>query len=158
MSLPFHRMVGGLLLLAILAFGCARAQAEDPNADIYGTWKIKTFAGSAESFGLTDKQIRALIGKPVLISAEKFVFNGRTCLHPNYQRSTEETKTYFLREWRADLSELPLPNPVTIIETGCNMVYPINMNHIIVAEDSGVFFEAVRVRSAASKSTSAGRR
>lgn len=146
MSQSFCRIVGRWLVLAILSVGCARAHAQDPNADIYGTWKIKTFAGSAESFGLNDKQIRALIGKPVLISAEKFVFNGRTCMHPSYQRSTEETKAYFLREWRADSSELPLPNPVTIIGTGCNMVYPINKNHIIVAEDSGVFFEAVRVK------------
>lgn len=145
MSQPFQRLVERFLLVTILTFGCSGAQAQDPNADIYGTWKIKTFAGSAESFGLTEKQIRALIGTPVLISPERFSFNGRSCMYPNYKRSTEDTKAYFLREWRANSSELRLPNPVTIIETGCNMVYPINRNHIIVAEDSGVFFEAVRV-------------
>ena len=49
------------------------------------------------------------------------------------------------REWRADSSELPLPNPVTVIETDCNMLYPIRKDQVIVAE-SGNFFEAVRVR------------
>jgi uncharacterized protein (DUF1800 family) len=50
------------MLLAILAFERVRTQAQDPNANIYGTWKNKAFAGSVESFGLSDRLILALIG------------------------------------------------------------------------------------------------
>lgn len=139
------RSLARFLMFAALGVVPFVSHAQDPNADIYGKWKIKSFAGSAESFGLSERQIHALIGKPVLISAERFVFNGRTCMHPTYKRSVEETPTYFRREWRADSSELPLPNPVTIVETGCNLLYPIRKDHIIIAEESGVFFEAVRV-------------
>lgn len=136
----------GRLFFAFLGMMPFISHAQVTNDDIYGKWKIKTFAGSADSFGLSERQIHALIGKTVLISAEKFVFNGRTCTHPTYKRSVERTTTYFRREWRADSSELPLPNPVTIIETGCNIIYPIRKDHMIIAEESGVFFEAVRVK------------
>jgi hypothetical protein len=142
---------GDRLCFAFLWIMPCVSHAQVTNEDIYGQWKIKTFAGSADSFGLSERQIHALIGKPVLISAEKFVFNGRTCTHPTYKRSVETTKTYFRREWRADSSELPLPTPVTIIETGCNMIYPIRKDHMIIAEQSGVFFEAVRVKRLSGK-------
>lgn len=134
------------LFFAFIGIMPSIAHAQVSNGDIYGQWKIKTFAGSADSFGLSERQIHALIGKPVLISAEKFVFNGRTCTRPTYKRNVETTTTYFRREWQADSSELPLPTPVTIIETGCNVIYPIRKDHMIIAEQSGVFFEAVRVK------------
>lgn len=133
-----------LLLLLTLVGMVGSALASATNNDIYGTWKIKALVGAAAVSGLSDRQVHRLIGKAVIIRAEKFVFNGRTCRHPTYKRSVEETVAYFDREWRADSSELPLPNPVTIIETECNMLYPFQKNHIIVAED-GNFFEAVRV-------------
>lgn len=138
-----------LWLLIALCFLSLSSEAQDTNADIYGKWKITSFAGSADSFGLTERQIHALIGKPVVISPERFMFNGRTCEQPAYNRSVEETTTYFRREWQANASELPLPNPVTIINTGCNMLYLIRTDHLLIAEKSGVFFEAVRVKSGA---------
>ena len=134
------------LFLAFLGTMPFISHAQVQNDDIYGKWRIKTFAGSADSFGLSEQQIHALTGKPILISAEKFVFNGKTCTHPTYKRSVETTTTYFRREWQADSSELPLPSTVTIIETGCNILYPIRKDHMIIAEESGVFFEAVRVK------------
>ena len=140
-----------LCLLSVFAFLPLSTHAQDRNADIYGQWKISAVAGSADSFGLTDRQIHALIGKPIIIDPEHFAFNGRTCKQPPYSRRTEETTTYFRREWQANASELKLPNPVTIISTGCNELFPIRKDHILIAEESGVFFEAVRVKSASPK-------
>jgi hypothetical protein len=140
------RLLKALLFMLMLALPFS-AQGRDQNADIYGTWKIKRFAGSADTFGLSDKQIRNLIGKSIVISADAFTFDGRAC-RPTYKRSKARTVAYFRREWQADAAELSLPDPVTVIETGCNWVYPINRNHIIVAEQSGVFFDAVRVKKA----------
>ena len=147
-------------LCLFVAFGLLplSSSAQDANADIYGNWKITNFAGSAESFGLTEQQIEALIGKPVVVSPEQFVFNGRVCKRPTYKRSVEETTTYFRREWQANASELSLPNPVTIITTGCNLLYPIRKDHILIAEESGVFFEAVRVRSKPRRAVTTSRR
>lgn len=118
--------------------------AADSNADIYGTWKIKTFVGAAEVSALSQQEVDHLIGAAVSISPQKFVFNGQTCQHPNYERSTEDAVAYFEREWRADAKELHFGKTVTIVATDCNMLYPIRKNHLIVAE-RGNFFEAVRV-------------
>jgi len=78
----------------------------------------------------------------------------RKCIHPDYQRSKENPATYFDREWHTDVSDVPFPNPVTIIETtGCDYLYPIRKGHLMIAEDGG-FFEAVRVGKVPSKPAS----
>jgi hypothetical protein len=140
-----------VVFLAALALSSTRAHAQDANADIYGKWKITAILGGGIG-SLSARQERKLIGKPLLISPERFEFNGETCINPRYERSQEDPSTYFDREWRTDVSDIPFPNPVTIIETGCNFLYPIRKDHLMIAE-SGTFFEAVRVRSVPSKGT-----
>jgi hypothetical protein len=112
--------------------------------DIYGRWKIKAMIGGGIS-SLSDRQARALIGKSIVISQDKFLFNGKTCLHPPYARSAEPVDAYFEREWRARVTDIALPDPVTIIDAECNMLYPMRKNHLMIAED-GVFLEAVRIK------------
>ena len=136
------RLIVGMLLCGPLL----SSHAQRPNDDIYGTWKITRVVGTADSYGLSARQIRAMIGKPVIVSDAKFAFNGRTCLNPHYTRSVEETSTYFRREWQANSADFRLPNPVTVVATGCNFLYPSGKNRVVVAEESGVFFEAVRVK------------
>lgn len=132
-------------LLLALALGSAGVSAQDQNADIYGTWKIKDQIGMGAVASLNGHQARKLIGKPLFISAERYEFNGQVCTNPNYQRSRENPATYFEREWHTGTEGIPLPNPVTIIETkGCDFLYIIRKDHLMIAED-GVFFEAVRV-------------
>lgn len=133
-----------LQLLCLLGGVPGAAFAQDPNADIYGTWKIKAVIGMGAETSMNNRQIQQTIGKLLLINAEKFEFNGRTCRNPNYQRSREETVHHFDWAWRTDVSNIPFPNPVTIIDTGCDYLYPIRKNHLMIAEEN-VFFEAVRV-------------
>lgn len=122
------------------------AYATEPNADIYGTWKITALIGGGSSSGLSDRQVRRLIGKQVIITAEKFAFNGTVCKTPAYQRSKEDTAVYFNREWRTSVSDIPFPDEVTIIETpGCDFIFPIREDHLMIAEE-GNFLEAVRVK------------
>ncbi|MES2149007.1 MAG: hypothetical protein V4508_04350 [Pseudomonadota bacterium] len=83
---------------AFLSAACVLAHGEGTNSDIYGTWKIQGAVGFADSFGLSDQQIQSIIGKPVVISAKQFSFKERTCKHPAYSRSMEETTSYFRRE------------------------------------------------------------
>lgn len=135
-------LLSSLALVLSLA-SAAVCQAADTNADIYGTWKIKKFVGAADVSALSQQEVEQLIGKPVSISPQQFVFNGQTCKHPSYARSTDDALAYFEREWRADANELHFGKQVTIVETDCNMLYPTRKNHLIVAE-RGNFFEAVR--------------
>lgn len=126
------------------------AHAQDRNADIYGQWKITTVLGGGIG-SLSASEERKLIGKPLLISAHGFAFNGRKCVNPAYERRHEDPAAYFAREWRANVSDIPFPKPVTIIKTsGCDYVFPIRKDRLMIAEQ-GTFFEAVRVRHASGK-------
>lgn len=152
------KMLRRLALFAVLNWTCLGAHAQDPNADIYGRWKIKDLIGMGAVASLSEQQARKLIGKPLLISPEKYEFNGQVCSYPHYQRSKENPETYFDREWHTGIEGIPFPNPVTIIEvTGCDYLYPIRKGHLMIAED-GIFFEAVRVERVPSKATSVRRR
>lgn len=152
------KMLRRLALFTVLAWTCLGARAQDPNADIYGRWKIKDMIGMGAVASLSEQQARKLIGKPLLISPEKYEFNGQVCSYPHYQRSKENPETYFDREWHTGIEGIPFPNPVTIIEvTGCDYLYPIRKGHLMIAED-GIFFEAVRVGRVPNRATSAQRR
>jgi hypothetical protein len=132
-------------LLALLIMSSAALAQSESNSDIYGKWKIKEMIGGGAASALTQRDIDKLIGKYVTISPEKFNFNGKTCTHPRYQRRKEETVHFFDWAWRTDVSDIPFPNPVTVIETGCNTLFPIRRDHLMIAEEN-VFLEAVRVR------------
>jgi hypothetical protein len=149
MTISFPHGACRLVFLAVLALASIQARAQDTNADIYGKWKITAILGGGIG-SLSGPEARKLIGKPVFISPERFEFNGETCMNPNYQRSKEDPATYFDREWRTDVSDIPFPSPVTIIETGCDFLYPIRENHLMIAE-RGVFFEAVRAEKVPSQ-------
>ncbi len=151
-----NQPVARFVLLTILALAFVGAHAQELNADIYGKWKITAFIGGAAVGSRSQSQVEKIIGKFAVISAERFKFNGRTCMHPSYQRSREETVSHFDRDWRTDVSDIPFPNPVTIIETGCDLLYPIRKDHLMIADD-GDFFEAVRIKTT-SKKTVARRR
>lgn len=150
-------LVARYLLPTVLALACIHVHAQDPNADIYGKWKIKALIGGGAISSRSQSQVEKIIGKFTTISRDQFNFNGQTCV-PNYQRSREETVQHFDTGWRADVSDIPLPNPVTIIDTGCTtFLYPIRKDHLMIADD-GDFFEAVRVGKLSSHSTSGSHR
>ena len=132
--------LSAIFLIALLA---PPAHAQDANADIYGKWKITAVLGGGIG-SLSARQERNMIGKPLLISAKRYEFNGRQCVNPKYERRQEGPAAYFDREWRADVSDIPFPDPVTIIETrGCDYVFPIRKDRLMIAE-KGTFFEAKR--------------
>lgn len=141
MSAGSPRRICLVIVISSISFNC---HANNPNDDIYGYWKIKAILGGGIS-SLSERNERRLVGKSIIISRENFIFNGRTCAHPAYGRKKEDVDKYFYREWRADVTDIPLPNPVTIIDAQCNFLFPMKKDHLMIAED-GVFFEAVRVK------------
>jgi len=140
------------LLLSLLGVSLA-ASARDTNADLYGTWKIKAMIGGGAVGSLSEREVQNLIGKTVVIKPGRFVFNGKPCVETKYERSREETVSYFEREWHTEVEDIRLPNPITIVETGCNVLYVMKKDRLMVAE-GGVFFEAARI-SPLRKSTAA---
>jgi hypothetical protein len=150
-------VLGFLLPLCLVFAPLSLAQAQDTNADIYGKWKIKALIGGGAVSSRSQSQVEKIIGKFAIIGPEQFNFNGRTCPHPHYRRSKEETASHFDRGWRTDVSDIPLPNPVTIVDTGCaTFLYPMLQNNLMIA-DEGDFFEAVRVDKVPSKASSTER-
>lgn len=155
---PLLQAVAHVLLPTFLLFAhIGPAHAQDPNADIYGKWIIKAEIGMGAVTSLNDRQAKRIIGQTLLISPEKFEFNGHTCMRPKYERSQEETVSHFDWAWRTDVSDIPFPNPVTIIDTGCNFLYPIRKDRLMIAEEN-VFFEAVRVGKMPNKKEAEGHR
>jgi hypothetical protein len=160
---PLTRLFAGLFVYfavsLCLCLGLPAAWAADPNADIYGTWRITRDVSPEGSIsGRNQRQIDKMIGKTAVISAERFALNNRTCSRPRYARSTDDTATYFYREWRVNSDEMPLGERVTIIEVGCDdtdLIYPVDQNRLIIADD-GDFFEAVRVGVEAASKLSPG--
>jgi hypothetical protein len=150
-------LINRLLLVALFAAPPLALAQSSPNTDIYGKWKIKAMIGGGAASALSQRDVDKLIGKYIIITPEKFAFNGRTCMHPSYQRTREETVHFFDWAWKTDVSDIPFPNPVTIIETGCNTLFPIRKNHLMIAEEN-VFLEAVRDTSQARKATVHNRR
>jgi hypothetical protein len=135
-----------MLLATPLGLAPFPIMAQTENGDIYGTWKIKKEVTPVGSItGMNDQDVRRLMRKPVVISAERFTYHGRTCVRPSYQRTVEDTASYLYEGWRVNSDEMPLADRITVIETECGDIYLARKGHIILADD-GVFLEAVRVK------------
>lgn len=86
-----------------------------------------------------------MLGKTLLIEARRFTFNGQPCADTSYEETIEDTVGHFEREWNTEVKDIPLPDPVRVIDTGCNILYPLKNGKLMVAE-KGVFFEAIRMK------------
>jgi hypothetical protein len=149
MKRHYFRFLSILILPAILYLGLAPAHAEDVNSDIDGKWRVtRDVSPEGTITARNERQTKAMIGKIAVINSDQFVFNGSKCSHPKYTRSSDDTAAYFYREWRVNSNEMALGDRVTIIQVDCDLhyLYPIDEDHLIIADD-GDFFEAIRVDS-----------
>jgi hypothetical protein len=138
----------GYLCIAAIFVMSSSARAKDPLADLYGTWKIQAIIGGGAASSILDREARQLIGKTFQVKAKRFIFNGYPCTETSYEETIEETAGHFEREWNTEVKDLPLPDPVTVIETGCNTLYRLKNGKLMVAE-KGMFFEAARIKRSA---------
>lgn len=119
------------------------ASLAEPNADIYGRWRLSKVLDFAAVTALDERQARALLGKPVLISKEAFVFNGRECKAPGYERTVEETARSLREKGHVSSIHMGLPDPVTVVRARCTVLY-LKRPGVIVVHWDGVYFDAVR--------------
>jgi hypothetical protein len=141
-----HQLGHAAIMLAL----SLPAQAKDPLAKLHGTWKIQAILGSGAAGSLSDREARQLIGKTFLIGTKRFTFNGRPCTETRYEETVEDKDAHFEREWNTTVKDVPLPDPLTVIDTGCNILYPLKSGKLMVAE-KGVFFEAARMKRKGSR-------
>lgn len=142
------RMVCAFLSAILLLLSPLKAR--EVHADIDGKWRVTsdvTPEGAITS--KSEQQVRAMIGKVMVVSPHRFAFDGQTCKTPSYERRVENTLEYFDREWRINAASLPFGPHVTAIDVGCglNIIYPVDRQRMIIADD-GVFLEAVRIGKA----------
>jgi hypothetical protein len=144
-----------LLPVALASFGHfphVSAQSNVSNADILGTWRIVVHVSPAgATSSLSERDVRRLIGKPVIVKTDQLEFNGHKCFRPDYKRRVDDAAEYFYREWRVNSIEMPIGKRVTVVENRCgdNVLYPTSKGNMIIVED-GFFFEAVRIGSKSS--------
>jgi hypothetical protein len=138
------KLLSQLCLTAAMFAASLSAYAKDPLADLYGTWKIQAIIGGGAASSISDREARQLIGKTFQVKAKRFIFNGQPCAETSYEETIDDTTDDFEREWNTEVKDIPLPDPVTVIDTGCNTLYPLKNGKLMVAE-KGVFFEAARM-------------
>jgi hypothetical protein len=120
--------------------------SQNVNADIFGTWTIDgaDWKGSGyDSVETKRKKAAVYIGMPVYIGTQQFFYNQNTCKQPDYKRQRQDKTVYFHGDWRASHGRLPLPQMLTVIETECGTIYPINKRLILIEDKNGMFFAAV---------------
>lgn len=133
----------GLFSLAAWICLTSIAHAGEPIADIVGNWRITAVLDAAEVSGMSDREAKRMIGKPVHITATRFEFDGMICDSPTYERSVEDTVRHLREKGLASSANLGLPHRVTVIDAKCTFIYLKRKNMIVMGWD-GVYFDAIR--------------
>lgn len=141
MMRAFER-VAGLFPLAWICL-TSIAYAGEPIVDIVGNWRITAVLDAAEVSGMSDREAKRMIGKPVHITPTRFEFDGMICDSPTYERSIEDTARHLREKGLVSSANLGLPHPVTVIDAQCTFIYLKRKNVIVMGWD-GVYFDAVR--------------
>lgn len=132
------------LLLALL--GCvAHASATDAS-EFFGRWRVAAIADYAQVASVSDAKAKRRIGGNLVMSADVVTFDHRTC-KPQYVLSTVDPEKDLEDGYRITNQTLKLPNPVVLIDTGCQsnrFIYVVNPKQVVF-EQSGVFYRADRV-------------
>lgn len=137
---PDLRCVCAFLLVAF-ATSAQPAFAENPNADIFGRWRVVSVLDTADIAGMSKNQARSLIGSRMRINGQAFSFNGMQCKNPTYERVEREPAQYLREQWHARAGKLGLPDPVTVVDARCTDLF-LKAKARMVFNWDGYFFEA----------------
>lgn len=132
------------MLLALSSFA-TQGWAADAS-DYFGRWRIAAIVDYANVASVSDAQAKRMLGGKLVMSADTVSVGHRTC-KPEYVLSAVDPEKDLESGYRITNQTLKLPNPVVLIDTGCQrnrFIYVASPKQIIV-EDSGVFYRAVRI-------------
>jgi len=119
------------------------APGKDVNADIYGRWKIIKVLDSAHIAALSESEAKRLLGKTVVVSKDKLVFNGEECDAPSYERTVEDTARSMREQGHVSSVNMGLPEQMTVIDAGCTYLFLKSKDRIVV-HWRGFYFDALK--------------
>lgn len=122
----------------------------ETKTEVVGTWKVAGILDSADLTSINERQAKNLLGHFVKIQKEGLHFNGEVCGPPSFEAKQVEPHFYLRKESDIGSSRLNLPNPVTVVDLSCTVVYIKSPNRLVFHWD-GFFFDVVRVRPKVSK-------
>jgi hypothetical protein len=131
--------------LALPAWPAVHANASKPGVAVIGRWKFNAVLDASEITAINFKQARALVGHVMTIEKTKVQFGDHTCLPPSFKSERVEPNLYLREQAHASAANLALPNPVSVVDVGCTVVFIKNPNRLVIHWD-GFFFDAVRVK------------
>jgi hypothetical protein len=137
------RQVIGMLLAL---FGCVPHASAADASDYFGRWRVVAIADYAKVASVSDAKAKRKIGGNLAMSADVVAFDHRTC-KPQYVLSTVDPEKDLEEGYRITNQTLKFPNPVVLIDTGCQrnrFIYVVNPKQLVI-EQSGVFYRADRV-------------
>ena len=113
-----------LLSVLVSAFRPSVAQNPAGSLPIDGCWKITQALGTADVYGLTDKQIQGLLGTRVCYSNQTATAGGQTLRNPEYRKTSYDDVTFF-KWFHTSLELLDIKAPVSVFEIVDNNGRPL---------------------------------
>jgi hypothetical protein len=134
-----------LLIAVAFATSVSYAQTKTPAVtDFQGRWMVSEVVGYAD-MGSGVKHAKALLGKVMVISADKITFEGDACKPNTGFRVVEvDTASDLRAKSGASREDAELPAKAALLESdNCTEVYWLNSRKIEF-DDEGIFVRAYR--------------
>ena len=128
------------LLLILLWLPCL-AMASNAQ-DYYGYWKTTAVADYGDLDVIGKEEVAKKVGEYLILSSWRISFDGHHC-KPEYHLSEVDPVTDLDTGYRIPNDTLKLPDPVLKIDTGCEVVYVLDKDHIVFTADKA-FYRAQR--------------
>lgn len=144
----FRRHLQALYIVAAIALATwpvLPVNATELGVKVIGKWKFTSVLDASEITSINFSEARRLVGHVMTIDKTKVQFGDHTCLPPDFETECVEPNLYLREQAHASASNLGLPNPVTVVDVGCTVVFIKNPNRVVIHWD-GFFFDAVRVK------------
>lgn len=129
-------------LLTVSPVSAATVAETGKDTSISGEWIIMSVLDYA-TISVGADQATPLVGKDLIISAQKVAFGNQVCSDPTFAAERVETNIELAENAHVNNDKLALPNPVTVVELSCAYAYIKNRSRIVLAWN-GIFFEAAR--------------
>lgn len=129
----------------VIGFSPLTALAAEQNIDdLLGTWTLTKVLDSSEISSIDDAEAAALIGKTLVITADKVTVAGQSCHKPpRFTRHYEDAARYIREEAHAPVGRLGIPTTVEAVDLTCTEALIKGYNRIVIYWQ-GFFFDAVK--------------
>jgi hypothetical protein len=138
------RAAPAIAAIALATWPTLPTQASEKyDRSVLGQWKLTKVLDSSEISSIDDEEAERLVGKVLTIAKDRLQFGERICARPTFEATRENPRKHMEAEAHASAEKLGLPNPVTVVQVSCTVVFIKNPNRMVV-HWKGYFFDAVR--------------